>query len=67
MSEGCLLILVLQEYEERRHLSYQDDLNQRRKEKRMVVADERRRWQVYSYVPYSSLSNFLGAVGTVLH
>lgn len=38
-----------QEYDDRRHVSYQRDITARRKEKRLAVAEERRRWQVLFY------------------
>ena len=38
-----------QEYEERRHFSYKDDINHHRKLRARAVADERRRWQVFYY------------------
>lgn len=38
-----------QEYEERLHLNYQRDTNIRRREKRMAIAEEKRRWQVLYY------------------
>ena len=38
-----------QEYEERRHFSYKDDINHHRKLRARAVADERRRWQVCYY------------------
>jgi hypothetical protein len=38
-----------QEYEDRRHATYQRDIIQRRRTKRLAVAEERRKWQVFYY------------------
>jgi hypothetical protein len=37
------------EYDERRHINYQRDINERRKAKRIAVAEEKRKWQIRFY------------------
>jgi hypothetical protein len=37
------------EYDERRHINYQRDINERRKTKRIAIAEEKRKWQIRFY------------------